>query len=329
MAKIAVNGRFRGLSITGIERYAREIWNRFPTEGVRLIEPRNSLSGWRGILWEQTVLPSKVRKQETLLSLTNLGPISKKRQVLVLHDVAVLDHPEWFSAKVKWTYQMLLPVLAKTVEVIVTDSEFSRQRIVERLGLNENRVIRIYPGCGSNFKVETELTRKEHYVLAYGADDPRKNFGRLLQAWGSVRREFPDYTLKIFGRPTQLFANTASDDWIGVEHLGYVPDIELPDLYRKASLVVYPSLYEGFGLPVLEALASATPAVVSDIEVFRELFNGSVTFVDPLSVESIAHGIMTSLKETRPFNKALSAGLLSRFDFDHTTRRLNEIAASI
>lgn len=329
MTRVAVNGRFLGLKITGVERYAREVWSRFPKEESRIIEPRAALMGWRGILWEQAALPHMIRKDELLLSLTNLGPLSKRRQVLVVHDLATLDHPEWFSVGVRETYDVLLPRLVRRVDAIVTVSEFSRQRVIERLSVPEDRVVRIYPGCGSGFHADGKLATKAPYVLAYGSDDPRKNFSRLLNAWTILRREFPDLTLKVFGRPTRLFANTAKGDFENVEFLGYVAEAQLPALYRNASLLAYPSLYEGFGLPILEALASGTQVVVSDIEVFRELFDGSVSFIDPLSVESVAQGIKAALLNPRPSIELRDAGLLSRFNFDRTALQLYELCSTL
>ena len=326
---IAVNGRFLALPISGIERYAREVWSRLSEEEARVIEPKVALPSWRGLVWEQTALPMRLQRNEVLLSLTNLGPLAVRRQLLVIHDVAVFDHPEWFSTAVKRTYEALLPVLAKRVAVCVTDSEFSRQRIVERLGIDEDLVKCIYPGCASGFRNRIEGLERSPYVLAYGADDPRKNFRRLLEAWTEVRRQLPGYTLKVFGRPSRLFGNTFVEDWTGVEILGYVPDEELPALYQQASLLVYPSLYEGFGLPVLEALVSGTPVVASDIEVFRELFDGSVIFVDPLDAHSIANGILSSLlggtaEEATPIEE-----LESRYNFDLTVHRLRETVSQI
>jgi glycosyltransferase involved in cell wall biosynthesis len=205
MSEIALNGRFLGLPITGVNRYAQEVWARLPKDQARAIEPSAPLSGLRALLWEQTVLPIKIHDDEILLSLTNLGPLSVSRQILVIHDVAVLDHPEWFPVGFAKAFQVLLPLLAKRVAICVTDSEFSRRRIMERLRLDAEAVRCIYPGCSLNFVHSNTGSERKPYVLAYDFANPRKNFGRLLEAWSQVRREMPEYTLKVFG-PTQSYA---------------------------------------------------------------------------------------------------------------------------
>lgn len=325
MSEIVLNGRFLGLPLTGVNRYAQEVWARLPSERARAIEPGAPLSGWKAFLWEQSVLPLKMQRGETLLSLTNLGPVSVRRQILVIHDVSPLDHPEWTSRSFAKTFQVLLPLLSKRVAVCVTDSEFSKKRIVERLRLDANAVKCIYPGCSSSFLNMGVNPEKKPYILAYDFTNPRKNFGRLLQAWSEVRREMPDYTLKVFG-PARSGSNTARMQSLGVEHLGYVPDTELPTLVREASLLAYPSLYEGFGLPILEALVSGTPVVASDIEIFKELFDGFVTFVNPLNTKSIANGIIKTLKGNSNEVSDNIGELTSRFNFDTTTQQLLDLA---
>jgi glycosyltransferase involved in cell wall biosynthesis len=326
MEEFAVNGRFLGLPYSGVNRYAREVWARLPKSQARAIEPRARLSSWRALVWEQTALPMRMHKEEVLLSLTNLGPLSVHRQVLVVHDVAPLDHPEWFPVGFRKAFAVVLPLLAKRVAACVTDSEFSRQRMVEKLGLDAGSVTCIYPGCGSQFYNPNKNQVKEPYVLAYGVDDPRKNLGRLLEAWTKVRREVPGYTLKLFGS-NRFWADMYGEDLEGVEHLGYVSDADLPTLYQKASLLVYPSLYEGFGLPIIESLASGTPVVASNIDVFRELFDTMVTLVNPFETRSIADGIIEVLSDTTSDRNGHTAEVMARYNYDRTTQQLLDLVA--
>ncbi len=328
MEPIAVNGRFLRLPLSGVHRYAREVWSRLPKDQARVIEPRVPLSGLEALVWEQTALPFRVKGSEILLSLTNLGPLALRRQILVVHDVAVIDHPEWFPDGPRRAFEILQPLLARRVEACVTDSEFSRSRIVERFGLTPESVICIYPGCSTAFMSAPTKQNKEPFVLAYGIDDPRKNLDRLLDAWTVVRRIMPDYTLRLFGR-NQRWESGSHRIADGVEHLGYVSDDVLPDLFRRASLLIYPSLYEGFGLPIIDALISGTPVVASDIEVFRELFEGLVTFVDPFDIESIANGIINSLRhESRDMISQISE-LKTRYNYDRTVQQLCQLLDSV
>lgn len=328
MKEFAVNGRFLGLPYSGVNRYAREVWARLPENQTRAIEPRIPLSGWKALVWEQMALPLRLHKGEVLLSFTNLGPLAVHRQILVVHDVAPLDHPEWFPFGFRSMFEAILPPLVERIAVRVTDSEFSRRRIIERLGVEPDSVVCIYPGCGTEFYERSQNHVKEPYVLAYGVDDPRKNVGRLLEAWAKVKREMPEYTLKFFGS-NHSWVDNYGENLEGVEHLGYVPDVDLPALYQKASLLVYPSLYEGFGLPIVESLASGTPVVASNIEVFNELFDKLVTFVDPMNPQSIAEGIMNTLRGSSSNGNDHAAEVMARYDYDQTARQLLELVVQI
>lgn len=135
------------------------------------------------------------------------------------------------------------------------------------------------------------------YFLAVSSLDPRKNFPRLISAFLSVN--FPNMKLYIIGKKDRVFRDVHSvcENQDNVIYLGYVSDEDLQQYYKNAVAFVYPSLYEGFGIPPLEAMANGCPTVVSDIEVFREVYGNSVIYVNPLDTESIADGLQRILDE--------------------------------
>jgi glycosyltransferase involved in cell wall biosynthesis len=322
-SQFVINGRFFGLKITGIERYATELTSRLPEDKFRVARPKRSLEGASGFAWDQLILPNLVRRDERLISLTHLGPVSVPNQILVLHDAAVFDHPELFSKKAVLAYKYVLPRLSSSLDILITSSEFSKKRIVDQIPIQENKVHVIHPGVSELFYDKGKPSKKEPYILCYGTSDPRKNIKRAAEAWLKISEDYPDYKLKIVGKESDFFAKNVLPRSKSIEQLGYVTDEELSILYRNASLFLYPSLYEGFGLPIAEALASSTPVVASDIPVFRELFSDDVKFVDPHSVESISHGIQSTLEGD--INETSSRKIFETFNFSVTAQEFRKL----
>jgi len=129
-SKILINARILHSPTTGVQRYLQELLARMPTNEIRVESPDIGFSGIRGHLWEQTILPFRVGKN-LLWSPGNTGPLVVKHQVVSVHDMAVIEHPEWFLQNFSRWYHFLLPKLAQRVEKILTMSEFSRERIVD------------------------------------------------------------------------------------------------------------------------------------------------------------------------------------------------------
>ena len=326
--RLVINGRFLGNQIGGTERYATEILSRMNEQHFTIVKPKSSLSGGRGFAWDQFVLPSMLRKNDFLINFSPLGPVSVKEQLIVIHDMAPFDHPEWFSNSASFFSKFTLKKLVKKVRAIVTISEFSKQRIIDNLGVSEDKIFIIYPGVSSMFLGNEIVMNKSPYILCYGAIDPRKNINRAIHAWNLIKRNYPNHTLKIIGKASNHFNSKIEAHSEQVEHLGYVSDVELTALIKKAALFLYPSLYEGFGLPVAESLASYTPVVASDIPVFRELFDGLVTFVDPLSVEDISRAIETTLDSRQNLLHSRSS-IIEKFNYDSSAFQFNSILETV
>ncbi|MBV8378848.1 MAG: glycosyltransferase family 4 protein, partial [Verrucomicrobia bacterium] len=260
-----VNLRTLGYGITGVQRYLLSLLPHMPAQ-LNSVKPSRALQGIKGHVWEQFYLPTQLRKK-LLWSPGNTGPITVSRQVLTVHDAASLDHPEWFERKFALWYNALLPRLVRKVRSIITVSDFSRERIVRLTGVDAERVHVISNGVDSRFhptdpqsikQVRTRYELDSPYILFVGSLEPRKNLKLLLEAWqlGS----FEGATLAIVGTSGHLF-QTLQFDGIqdGVRLLGRVEDETLPALYSGAAGFVYPSVYEGFGLPPLEAMACGSP----------------------------------------------------------------------
>lgn len=262
--EVIVNGRFLSRRVTGVERHGHGILSYI---GDRTRLERTLANGWRGHAWEQFVLPQKMKQHSILWSPANTGPLLVQNQALTVHDLSPLDHPEWFLASFAMWYRLFLPLLIRRVRIIFTPSEYIRRKVCTRFGVNNvivtpNGVDRtvFHPGAK-----QARYDLPQNYVLFVGTLEPRKNLAGLLQAWQRLKDDFKNLWLVIAGTTGSVFDVLTLPQ--GVERvilLGYVEEEYLPGLYAGASIFVFPSFDEGFGLPVLEAMACGTPVVASD-----------------------------------------------------------------
>jgi glycosyltransferase involved in cell wall biosynthesis len=300
--KPCVNLRTLGYHITGVQRYLLGLLRHLPAT-LDSVKPSQALQGIKGHLWEQLYLPTQLQHR-LLWSPGNTGPLGVSRQVLTVHDAASLDHPEWFERKFALWYAAMLPRLIRKVRAIITVSHFSKERIVSLTGVESERVNVIYNGVDERFQVaETEAVKHARtnfgltspYILFVGSIEPRKNLKILLEAWRLGG--FAGATLAVVGAGGHLFPKLQFDSIPdGVLLLGPVSDDLLPALYSGAAGFVYPSVYEGFGLPPLEAMASGCPVAVSDIPAHREICGKTAMYFDPFVPEDISAKLEWLLK---------------------------------
>lgn len=297
---IAINGRFLTRKTTGVERPASSVWRylclRSDVEAV-VPSARGPLSGHA---WEQLVLPTKVLGQ-ALWSPANFGPVVHRRQLLTLHDASVWDHPEWFSRSYATWFRLIVPRVARGAQRVVTVSEFSRERILVHLPFLKAKISVMpwatEPLCRPSQQFPAGEIPAGPFVLTVGSLEPRKNLHRLLEAWDVVRRSYGRVRLVVVGgqHSAALRNVTPVSGRQGVVLLGHVADSTLISLYRSCLGFVFPSLYEGFGLPPVEAAAFGCRVVVSALPPLREVLGEGPIYVDPLSTESLAEGLRSLL----------------------------------
>jgi glycosyltransferase involved in cell wall biosynthesis len=333
LADIVLNARSLTAQVGGVQRYTAELCNRL--NDIVPVSPRHPLHGAKGHLWEQASLPLRTEGR-LLFSPGNSGPLAIERQIVTIHDIAVLDHPEWFNRHFARWYSWLLPRLLKRVRRIIAVSEFTKRRIVNAIGIDPEKIAVIPNGIDERFRSTPKVhSRKdcqntivpcESYILSVGSLEPRKNLNRLLQAWSRCLAELPSSVwLVITGLKgsRRVFQDASSlPDIPRVYFTGYLPDSDLGILYQGATALIYPSVYEGFGLPVLEAMACGVPSIAGNNTSLPEVMAEAGLSVDPYDVDQIAAAIVRVVRD-RCFREELKRRSLVRsrlFDWDRTAK---------
>ena len=304
-ARLVFNVRTVGSPLTGVQRYVRELDLRLGA-GAERVAPAGAAQGARGHLWEQCVLPLRCGDR-LLFSPANTGPLAVRRQVVTIHDASTFDCPDAFSAAFGRWYRWLLPRLARRSLGIITVSEFSRERIVATMGAPREKVEVIYngvtvaaqsPGADRRGQLRRSLGLAGRFLLFVGSRDARKNVALLSRAFSSAGLRGWELVL-VGGGNGRLFSGGDRDcGHPGIRALGHVDDGVLDALYAMADGFVFPSLYEGFGLPPLEAMARGCPVLCSDAACLPEVCGpsldrgGAPLYFSAASEGSVAEGLV-------------------------------------
>lgn len=330
--KFIINTRVLSSPLTGVQRYVLELQAKLK-ERLEPIAPDKSMHGMLGHAWEQLVLPAKL-KEGLLFSPSNTGPLLVGKQVVTIHDITPLDHPEWLNPKFAAWYRFLIPRLVHRVRRVIAVSEFTKYKLCEATSIEPEKVIVIPNGIGRCFQLKSEEDVNQakeatgisniEYVLTVATIEPRKNLQRLLEAWCAICQKLPqDVWLVVAGAKGQesIFRDTSFNSLPPKVYMaGHVPDEHLPALYSGALFFAYVSLYEGFGLPPLEAMACGTPVLTSNVTSIPEVVGDAALMVDPYDVEAIASGIKRLVEDSQ-LRKELSQKGIARaklFSWDKT-----------
>jgi glycosyltransferase involved in cell wall biosynthesis len=272
-----------------------------------------------------------------------LPPLLRGRSVLTVHDLSFEKFPQFFQRGVLSQMKFLVPRSCRRADHIITVSEYSKRDLVEIYRLDPRRITVTYEGAAENFKPMDTQQAKDLLREAYGIEapfilyvgnlEPRKNLSRLVEAFSELKQEQRLlHKLVIVGQKAWLsdgIFETIRNHSLAEEVIltGFVPSADLPLFFNAASLMIYPSLYEGFGLPVVEAMACGTPVVTSWGSSLEEIAKGAALLVDPYSVASIAAAI-DKLANNLELQKDLRHAALARaarFSF----RRMAEQTRSV
>lgn len=330
---IAVNGAFRSQRVTGQQRYAGEIADRLVrSDNFREVVPtgRWSASASREWLWSLTRLPREAGTSG-VVSLTSRAPVSR-RQVLTVHDLFVLSHPEWYSRKYILTHSPVLKAQLAAASAVVAVSDATAREVEARfdgeIAVAPNAPSEIFTARPSDdlaAAVGPLGLRVDSFLLCVGSLEPRKNLRRVVNAYAalpaSVRRRYP---LVLVGGSAAIFRSADVPKVDGLIVAGYLSDHDLRMMYAAARAVVFASLAEGFGLPLVEAAAAgARHLVVSDLPVFRWICGNGAWYFDPTRESAIAEGLSAAIDQEVPMITVDR----NRFTWDSSAATVADVAA--
>lgn len=318
---LLINGRFASQQVTGVQRSAWELVRAIDrwlaadatlaaSLQVRVLLPRDAqwdagqfqvvearvCGRLRGHAWEQFELPFHAGGHR-LLNLCNTFPVLARRPMVLLHDAAVFARPQAYtSAFVLWYRSLMRLARWRSSVCVATVSQFSKDELVRLVGLPPTRVAVVHNGIDHWQAVQPAWEvlerlglRQGGYLLAVGSENPNKNIGALLQAFQQLQRD--DLQLVLVGGGNKAIFERVG--WPGqaderLVQAGYVDDAALAALYSGALCFVFPSLYEGFGFPPLEAMHFGCPVVCSRAASLPEVVGEAALFCDPLQPADIA-----------------------------------------
>lgn len=306
--RIVVNCRFLTQPITGVQQYALKLSlflkDQFPGK-IDFVSPRGilhdqlanklaakTIGNTKGFFWEQVELPFWLKKEGSplLINFGNVAPQYYSNQIVTIHDLATLEHPEWFSNKFARAYKFMIPQVVQSAKKVIAVSHFTKNRLVDMLKLNPDKIHVIYNSIES-IETQTTIVNDHPYFLSVGSFSGRKNFSTLIKSF--LEADIPNYQLKIRGDHDDIYQGEDdlnklarnSQKIFFVQELNYIAYL---DLIRNARALINTSIYEGFGMPNLEALSMGVPVICSDIEVFREVCGNCAQYINPLNSNAIA-----------------------------------------
>lgn len=328
MIEIVINGRFLTQPITGVQRYAYELvrsFNQMIASGqidpqifsITLAVPPElkSLPQFEHItikkigrlksnLWEQLSLPL-YSHNKFLFNPCNTGPIfGGKNQIVTIHDASVFAIPQAYTKLFRLKYRIITLFLGKFARKILTDSLYSKKELTRFGKISPEKIEVIYLGADhilntipdNSIFIRHAITKP--YILAVSSNSIHKNFKAIIQALPLIQSPKEFELIIVGGNFSKVFQSSANEDLPqSANRIGYVTDAELRALYEHAQGFVYPSLYEGFGFPPLEAMLSGCPVILSSAASLPEVGGDAVLYCNPHDINDIAKKMETLLND--------------------------------
>jgi len=303
------------------------------------------------ILWHRLRLPLWVELATGALDIFHspdfvLPPVRRAKTMLTVHDLSFIRYPQCADANLRAYLNKVVPRSVHRADLVLADSQSTKDDLAELLDVDADKIEVVYPGVEERFHpIEDQSHLKEvrerynlppRFVLGLGTLQPRKNFTRLIEAFADLRFAISDLHLVIAGGKGWLYEEIfATVERLGLEEKvvfpGFVADEHLPALYNLAGLFVFPSLYEGFGLPPLEALACGTPIVTSNASSLPEVVGEAGLMVKATDTDALAEAMQRVLEDNALREEMIARGMeqARKFTWQKTAAKLLSLYEAI
>jgi len=297
-----------------VQRSRLELLNVEETPNLHLIVLPDISPSMR-LLWEQISFPKLAINQhlDLLHSLHYTMPLAYPgRTVVTFHDMTFFLFPHHHTLPKRYFFRFFIRASSRQAVALIADSESTRQDAIRLVGVSPGKIFTVQLGVTQEFRPMRDNTilqqarqkyhLPEHYLLYVGMIEPRKNLPTLLQAYAAVADQMPDHRLVVVGPKGWMVENilqqagqlNISDK---VYFTGYVEQVDLPLIYNMADVFIYPSVYEGFGLPVLEAMACGTPVITSNVSSMPEIIGDAGVLVTPNDSQALARSLLELIND--------------------------------
>lgn len=350
MNSIYINARFLTQNLTGVQRFATELSRQLVKmlgDRVKFVAPKNItqhelakefnveiIGTHTGYYWEQIELPRYLNKvgSPKLISFCSVAPLFYTNNIVAVHDITWVRYPETFTKSFLAVYRFLTPRLCKKAIKVLTVSKFSLDEISGYYGIDKSKFEIVYNAVDKVFQpVIDENLRKENYFVAVSSVKVNKNFPTVLKSFKLLSEKLENAKLYIIG---DLKAKSFNDmDFSEYENnpnikfLGRVSDDELIRYYSNATGFIFPSYYEGFGIPVLEAQACGCPVVSTNSSSLPEVLLDSALLCDPTDAQGFADKMYDIATDETLRQKLIRKGYenVKRFSWEDSAKKIAEL----
>lgn len=300
-------------------------------EAVVLYPPaRHYILWW---WWFEVAVPRALRKYQADVFLSFDGYCSLRANVptlMVTHDIAHVHYPQQIPNWARHYYNRYVPKYLDRADKVITVSEFVKQDIIRHYQLPEDKISIAGNGCKSIFgpiseskksEVRAKYTDGKPYFFYLGALHPRKNIERLIRAFGQFKKQYPSEIQLLLGGRLAWQSTSIKKEWESsevrstIQWMGYIPDSELPEILGSALALTYVSLFEGFGVPLLEAMEAEVPIITSNVSSLPEVAGNAALLVDPTSEEAIANALLKIATDGKLRQDLIEAGRLQKLKY--------------
>ncbi|CAI0921887.1 Glycogen synthase [Serratia plymuthica] len=346
-----VNARYLTQELTGVQRFAEQIslsLNDIRDDIIFLSPPGilrkdvaeqlqvKEIGSKSGHQWEQIELPRFLKNNNSglLLNLGSTAPVFYNNQIVTHHDVTYKRYPESFSKKFRLFYGFLIPMMLRHSKKLLTVSEFSKKEINNVYGYPIDKIEIIYNAVSDEFKRTVRSDENKPYFLAVSSPNFHKNFHGMLKAFELLGDKY-NISLKIIGKTATSFSKQDFSSLINktekIEFMGRVDDKDMIKLYQNALAFVFPSFYEGFGIPPLEAQSCGCPVISSNMASMPEVLRDSALYFDPYNEQDIASAMEKIILDKKLRSELISRGdaNIKRFSWSDSALKISQIVDEI